>query len=114
MRIAVATSNQKTVDLHFGKTSTFSLYDVARDAIHRAGTVEVTQYCASDPTHSLHEQRFAAIARALKGCRAVVCRQIGDLPRMSLAEEGIQVYTAQREVDEALREAWLLFSVGSE
>lgn len=113
MRIAVATSDQKTVDLHFGKTSTFILYDVERDAIHRAGAVEVTQYCASDPSHSQHEQRFAAIARALTGCRAVVCRQIGDLPRISLAEEGVQVYTAQGAVDEALRDAWLLFSAGS-
>ena len=112
MLIAVATSSGQEVDLHFGKTSIFTLFDVTEQSACRLNEVEVAHYCTSDHNHTEHEQRFSAIAKSLDGCRAVVCVQIGDLPRMSLAEEGIQAFTAQGPVEDALHNAYLLLSAG--
>lgn len=114
MLIAVATSDLQLVDLHFGKTRVFRLFEVAPPSISLVKEVEVTQYCSSDPQHSFHQERFAAIAEALEGCRAVVCVQIGDLPRMALAEAGIQAFTAQGPVAEALADAFDLLSAGEQ
>ncbi len=112
MLIAVATSSGQEVDLHFGKASVFTLFDVTEQSASRLKEVEVAQYCTSDPNHTEHEQRFSAIAKSLEDCRAVVCVQIGDLPRMSLAEAGIQAFTAQGPVEDALHNAYLLLSAG--
>ncbi len=112
MLIAVATSSGQEVDLHFGKTSTFAVFDVDQQTSRPLKKVEVAQYCTSDPAHTEHAQRFSAIAKALKDCRAVICVQIGDLPRMSLAKEGIQAFTAQGAVEAALRNAFVLLSAG--
>lgn len=112
MLIAVATSTGQEVDLHFGKASIFAVFEVDQQTSHALKKVEVAQYCTSDPNHTEHEQRFSAIAEALSGCRAVVCVQIGDLPRMSLAKAGIQSFIAQGPVEEALRNAYVLLSAG--
>ena len=112
MLIAAATSSGKEIDLHFGKASVFTLFEVTEHSACLLKEVEVAQYCTSDPNHTEHKQRFSAIAKGLAGCRAVVCVQVGDLPRMSLAEEGIQVFTAQGPVEEALRNAFVLLSAG--
>ena len=112
MLIAVATSSGQEVDLHFGKTTVFTLFDISEQSVCQVNEVEVTQYCTSDPNHTEHEQRFSAIAKSLNGCRAVICVQIGDLPRMSLAEAGIQAFTAQGSVEDALHNAFVLLSAG--
>jgi predicted Fe-Mo cluster-binding NifX family protein len=112
MLIAVATSDQRKVDLHFGKASAFTLFEIDAESSRLVKEVAVAQYCTSDPNHTFHEQRFSAIAEALTGCRAVVCVQIGDLPRMSLAEAGIQAFTAQGAVEDALHNAFVLLSAG--
>jgi predicted Fe-Mo cluster-binding NifX family protein len=112
MLIAVATSSGQDVDLHFGRASHFTLFEVTEQSACRLKDVEVAQYCTSDPDHTEHEQRFSAIAKALNGCRAVVSVQIGDLPRVSLAEAGIQAFTAQGPVEDALHNAFVLLSAG--
>lgn len=112
MLIAVATSSGQEVDLHFGKASLFTVFEVTEGSVCRLKEVEVAQYCTSDPSHTEHDQRFSAIAKSLDGCRAVVCMQIGDLPRVSLAEAGIQAFTAQGPVEDALQNAFILLSAG--
>ncbi len=112
MLIAVATSDQRNVDLHFGKASVFALFEIDAGSTRLVKEVAVAQYCSSDPNHTFHKKRFSAIAEALSGCRAVVCEQIGDLPRMALAEVGIQAFTAQGAVDDALNKAFVLLSAG--
>lgn len=112
MLIAVATSSGQEVDLHFGKASIFTLFEVDQQSARLLKEIEVAQYCTSDPNHTEHQQRFSAIAKSLDGCRAVICVQIGDLPRMSLAAAGIQAFTAQGPVEDALHNAFVLLSAG--
>lgn len=89
MRLAVASIDGYTVDLHFGQANAFYIYEVDDDGIRQDDFVGVEKYCNADPTHKFHESRFKGIADALRGCDAVVSVRIGDTPRNALAEVGI-------------------------
>ncbi len=105
MRLAVASMDGYTVDLHFGQATAFYIYEVGDDAIRQEDFVEVEKYCNADPTHKFHETRFQSIAKALNGCTAVVSVRIGDLPRKALADAGIAHVDISGPVSTALPEA---------
>jgi predicted Fe-Mo cluster-binding NifX family protein len=105
MRLAVASMDGYTVDLHFGQATAFYIYEVGDDAIRQEDFVEVEKYCNADLTHKFHESRFQAIAQALSGCVAVVSVRIGDLPRQALADAGIAHVEISGPVSTALPEA---------
>jgi predicted Fe-Mo cluster-binding NifX family protein len=112
MRIAVASRSGQDVDLHFGQAEAFAIYEVDEQDAHPKSVVMVEKYCSSDPNHTFHETRFAAIAKALEGCRAVVSVQIGDMPRSALTRAGIQHVNGAGPVAQALRHAYQLISAG--
>lgn len=105
MRLAVASIDGYTVDLHFGQATAFYIYEVDDEAIRQEDFVEVEKYCNADPTHQYHQSRFGAIAEALRGCYAVVSVRIGDTPRKALAEVGIAHVEISGPVSSALPEA---------
>lgn len=105
MRLAVASMDGYTVDLHFGQATAFYIYEVEDGAIRQEDFVEVEKYCNADPTHKFHDTRFQAIAKALSGCTAVVSVRIGDMPRQALAEAGIAHVDISGPVSTALPEA---------
>jgi predicted Fe-Mo cluster-binding NifX family protein len=112
MRIAVATRSGQEVDLHFGQAEAFAIFEVDEQEIRPKSVVMVEKYCSSDPNHTAHESRFAGIANALEGCRAVVSVQIGDLPRTALTRAGIQHINGAGPVSQVLRRAYQLISAG--
>lgn len=112
MQIAVASRTGQDVDLHFGQTEAFAIYEVDEQDIYPQGVVMVEKYCSGDPNHTSHEIRFAAIAKALEGCRAVVSVQIGDMPLSALTRAGIQHVSGAGPVAQALRHAYQLISAG--
>ncbi|MEZ4600391.1 MAG: NifB/NifX family molybdenum-iron cluster-binding protein [Syntrophotaleaceae bacterium] len=112
MRIAVATRSGQEVDVHFGQADSFTIYDVDEQEIRRKSVITVEKYCSSDPNHTFHETRFAAIAKVLDGCRVVVSQQIGDVPRAALTRSGILHVNGQGSLEQALRKAYLLISGG--
>ncbi|MDK2849035.1 MAG: hypothetical protein PWP34_2388 [Desulfuromonadales bacterium] len=105
MRLAVASIDGYTVDLHFGQATAFYIYEVDGNNIRQEDFVEVDKYCTADPTHKYHDSRFGAIARALQGCDAVVSVRIGDPPRQALDEVGIAHVEIGGPVADALPEA---------
>jgi predicted Fe-Mo cluster-binding NifX family protein len=105
MRLAVASMDGYTVDLHFGQAVAFYIYEVDDDAIRQEDFIEVEKYCNADPTHKYHEARFQGIAQALRGCDAVVSVRIGDTPRKALADVGIAHVEISGPVSTTLRKA---------
>lgn len=105
MRLAVASIDGYTVDLHFGQATAFYIYEVDAEGIRQEDFVEVDKYCTADPSHKYHASRFGAIAEALRGCDAVVSVRIGDTPRQALEEVGIAHVEISGPVATALPEA---------
>lgn len=102
MLIAVASKSGREVDQHFGQAERFLIYDYRGGAPRAIREVAVDKYCTSDPGHSFHVPRFAAIARALDGCRAVVTEMIGELPKDALQKAGITAVVTSGPIGPAL------------
>ena len=71
MKIAFTTSDDRTIDLHFGQASEFWIWEVGPDRAEPLGKVSPLI------THGDEEDRTAARARAVAGCTIVYTVQIG-------------------------------------
>jgi nitrogen fixation protein NifX len=71
MKIAFTSSDNRTIDLHFGQTSEFWIWEVGPDRAEPVGRVSPLI------TQGDEEDRTAARARAVAGCAIVYTVQIG-------------------------------------
>lgn len=90
MRIAVATSNGQRVDLHFGKTSEFRVYDVTPKGMVLQEKRAVAPY-AGEPGHDFNALGLEKIARSLSDCKKIVVSRIGQIPFQKLEEKGFEI-----------------------
>ena len=107
-RIAAASSDGEQIDEHFGRASTFYVYDITAEAIT---FIEKRSRFASSDTEP---DRFAEITETLKGCHGVAVSQIGPAAIQYLAARGFRVFEAPypirpvlAKLQEALRESRL-------
>ncbi len=95
VRVAVATSGLTgLVDLHFGHTNIFSIYEVSPStlSIQFLGKRKVEEAYCKGPECDLpsgQEDLLKKIIDLLKDCKFLLCRRIGDLPATQLKQAGI-------------------------
>lgn len=82
MRVAFATIGQEKVDIHFGVSPGFAIYDIFPDHIQYIGMVYVPQQFAE-------EDKVEGRAEVLKGCAIVYCTQIGGPAAARLVQRNI-------------------------
>jgi nitrogen fixation protein NifB len=100
MKIAVCTSDGNTVDLHFGKTSTFYVYDVENGDKNLLEKREVGAYCNSEnKEHGFMVDKFEVAYQALKDCKKLYTASIGDTPKFKFEEKGMEVKLCSCEID---------------
>ena len=71
MKVAFTTTTGEMIDLHFGQTETFQVWEVGPDAAAPLETITVEAHGSDE------EDRIAARARALSECSIVYTMQIG-------------------------------------
>ena len=71
MKVAFTTSTGELIDLHFGQTDKFQIWELGPDEAHLVETVSVGAHGTDE------EDRIAARAKALAGCAIVYTMQIG-------------------------------------
>jgi len=91
MRIAAATENGKAIDAHFGKTSTFNIYDTAHGMLVFHETREVTPLSENDPNHPFNPERFEQVAKTLQDCTRIYCQKIGERPKKEMEKRGFEI-----------------------
>jgi len=90
MRIAVASSDGKMVDQHFGKATRFLILDVNDGAIELVEVRKNEPACGS-PEYGGHDDNTLARAAALiADCEAVLCSRIGIGAQEELRSQGIE------------------------
>jgi predicted Fe-Mo cluster-binding NifX family protein len=104
MLIAVASKNGKEIDQHFGHAERFLIYDVEGSAANLVDEKKVERYCSYDADHPLRGHVLEKISEALAGCRAVACAQIGQAPLMEMERLGIEVFTVEGPIRNAVVE----------
>ncbi len=97
MKAAICTTTGEKVDLHFGKTSTFYIYEIhgpKKELMEKRTTGEA--YCpgevkTEDKDHVYDQDKLQSIYELLIDCDALYTVSIGDTPGRKLKAMGIDV-----------------------
>ncbi|MBF0382400.1 MAG: nitrogenase cofactor biosynthesis protein NifB [Magnetococcales bacterium] len=91
LHIAVASSDGININLHFGHTDTFTIFEYnARGVIQQIANVSTSRYCFGDDECGERENALESALNQLKGCDAVLCERIGFTPWNRLKSMGIE------------------------
>ncbi|OPY30105.1 MAG: molybdenum cofactor biosynthesis protein A [Methanomassiliicoccales archaeon PtaU1.Bin030] len=104
-RIAVATSDGRTVDQHYGHAERFRVYEVEAGRIEDAGSVDVSGLQEVPLFGPDHRRKMVSTAERLRGMDAVISLKYGDPAIEELRERGIIPIEGHGDVHEALRQA---------
>ncbi len=99
MKIAVASTNGKMVDLHFADTDKFLVYEVD----DQDGKFKEVRKKTNLPLEN-HGERWIASLDLINDCKAVLCSKIGKEPTIELRKMGIKPIELNCKVEEALSE----------
>ena len=98
MRIGIASTNGKDIDLHFGKASSLYIYEYDEEndktefIEHR--TVEID-------TDTKHQN--PKIIKALEDCEVAICEQFGFKASIYAEDAGLKLIKDEGTVEEALK-----------
>ena len=98
MRIAVASTDGKNVNLHFGKASSLYVYEYNEEKdefdfiYHRAVEIE---------TDMKHQN--PKIINAIEDCQVAICEQFGPKAAIFAEDAGLKLVKDEGTVEEALR-----------
>ena len=88
-RIAVVSTDGKTVNDHFGKAERFLIYDLD-DRLTFVEERLTEKYSVEDPNHSFDQERLDRVSNLLKDCSKIYMTRIGEVPAAKLKEVGIE------------------------
>ncbi|CDG64250.1 hypothetical protein MBMB1_0131 [Methanobacterium sp. MB1] len=92
MKIAVASSDGKTVNQHFGQACHFLIFQIGKKGLEFIELREKSKKPVYD-----HEYRWKRGLDVIKDCKVIFCRRIGEEPRKELEELGIEVVESKKE-----------------
>jgi predicted Fe-Mo cluster-binding NifX family protein len=103
MRIAVASSDGKFVNQHFGRATQFLILDVMGDSINIVELRENLPPCGASEYGGHDDDALARAIALIADCQAVLCSRIGIGTRSELLSHGIEPVEARDFVEEAVR-----------
>jgi nitrogen fixation protein NifB len=87
--MAVATSGQGLINMHFGHAKEFLIYEASPDGVRFISHRKTDLYCSGDSSCGDAETALQKTIRALEGCEAVLCSKVGYEPWEMLETAGI-------------------------
>ena len=87
--MAVATSGQGIINVHFGHAKEFLIYEASPEGVRFISHRKVDQYCEGDTSCGDGESVLQRTIHTLEGCEAVLCSKIGYEPWEMLETAGI-------------------------
>lgn len=99
LRIAVASTDGKVIDLHFGDADRFLIFKIQDGQDQFEEIREKTKMSLND-----HQERWLASIDLVGDCKAVICSKIGNEPKIELMKMGIKPIQLNCNVKEAVKE----------
>ncbi|MGO9388490.1 MAG: NifB/NifX family molybdenum-iron cluster-binding protein [Methanobacterium sp.] len=99
MKIAVASTDGKLVDLHFGDANKFLIFEIEDG---EGKFYEIRE--KTDLPLNNHTDRWVASIDLINDCKAVICNKIGNEPTIELRKIGIKPIKLDCEVNKAVKE----------
>jgi nitrogen fixation protein NifB len=87
--MAVATSGQGVINVHFGHAKEFLIYEASPEGVRFISHRKTDAYCSGDTSCGETETTLQRTVRALAGCEAVLCSKVGYEPWEMLENAGI-------------------------
>lgn len=97
MKIAVASTDGKIVDLHFGDANRFLIFKIENEK----GKFQEMREKTPLPLNE-HTERWISSIDLINDCKAVLCSKIGEEPTIELRKLGIKPIQLDCEVSEAV------------
>lgn len=107
--MAVATSGQGVINMHFGHAKEFLIYEASPSGVRFISHRKTELYCSGDDTCGEAETALEKNIRTLEGCEVVLCSKIGYEPWEQLEQAGIQPNGehAMENIEEAVMAVYL-------
>ncbi len=106
MKAAICSSDGSHVDLHFGKTSVFYIFEIENGLKTMIGKRSIDKYSPSDiflkegnESHVFDRQKFDKVYEVISDCEKIYTTTIGEVPRKNLEEKGISVQLCNCPID---------------
>ena len=90
MRIAIASSDGKNVNEHFGRAGEFLIFELSEGAPTFVEKREVTPLSVGDKGHEFDAKRFRSVLDKISDCSRVYVTKIGIKPAEELQRHGIK------------------------
>lgn len=100
-KIAVASSDGKAINQHFGRAEQFFVYEVEDN--NNFKLVELRKATDFHTQYEDHVTKLKNTIRGLKGCRIVLVTQIGDGASRILRSNGIEAFDVEGPIENALK-----------
>ncbi|HRR67195.1 MAG TPA: nitrogenase cofactor biosynthesis protein NifB [Methanomassiliicoccales archaeon] len=101
-RVAVATSNGRNVDLHFGQAKEFWVFDVEGGTLVPAGKVRAEPFLDEPMFGPVHRSKIENMVAALKGVDVVLASGFGERAEAEIRARGIYPYKREGALEEAV------------
>jgi len=90
MLVAIVSTDDMTVNGHFGKAELFKIYELNETGSIFLMDKSTLPLSIGDTSHSFDEKRFEEVYSKLSGCARIYCTRIGKRPAEELLKRGIQ------------------------
>ena len=100
-RVAVASSDGKVINQHFGRSRQFLIFEIAESG--EWTFVELRENTPPCEMGEHHEDDMRRTAELLSDCNTVLSSQIGPGAEQILREKGITAYSITDFIDRALK-----------
>ncbi len=110
-KFAVASTDAKLVDQHFGHARRFLIYELVGNKVRFIEERKVENYCTGPEECLSKEKRLSATISMLRGCKSILVSMIGPHPKKKLNDEGIKTIVSCETIETAIIEAAEMDSV---
>lgn len=128
-KIAIASSNQKDIDLSFGAANNFLIYEVKDNQTYQIIEVrsekgepnEKEKTCESGGCHSVCQKEAGELGNCgtfkadhpkvalISDCRCIICKKIGFSVQKQLEKKAITTFDVEGSIEEVLQKVTLYF-----
>lgn len=98
-KIAVASTDGKQVNEHFGRSELFKIYEKGPELTFVEDRT-CTKLSTGDPGHAFDLSRFDPIADMLQDCKSIYVSDIGAVPEAELKKRGLEVVRCNCPIDQ--------------
>ncbi|GMT49051.1 MAG: hypothetical protein IEMM0008_0590 [bacterium] len=103
MRLAVASTDGKLIDQHFGQAVRFLIYEVTDGESRFVEERSVERFCTDKVEHLYEKARLDNAYSVMKDCSYLLCSMIGPIPQEELEKRGIKSYVLYDLIENAIK-----------